>query len=43
MFNSRLFTAIMVLTTLALIALAAFQCLEMKEYDLFNTLKERFF
>ncbi|MBQ9753758.1 MAG: hypothetical protein IJV93_03290 [Lentisphaeria bacterium] len=43
MFNSKFFTAVIVLTFLALGATVAFQSLEMQEYNLFNTLQQRFF
>ena len=43
MFNSKLFTVIMVLTAVALLTLVCFQGMEMQQYDLFNTLKTRFF
>ena len=43
MFNSKLFTAIIAITFLALGATVAFQVLEMNEYKLFETLQERFF
>ena len=42
MFNSKFFTVVVVLTFLALGAAVAFQVLEMQEYNLFNTLIERF-
>ncbi len=43
MFNSNLFTVIMVLTALALLALVCFQGMEMQQYELFDALKTRFF
>ena len=43
MFNSRFFTAVVVLTFLALGAAVYFQAMEMQEYNLFNTLQQRFF
>ena len=43
MFNSKFFTAVIVLTFLAVGATVAFQVLEMQEYNLFNTLQQRFF
>ena len=43
MFNSKFFTAVIVLTFLALGATVALQVLEMKEYNLFNTLQQRYF
>ena len=43
MFNSKFFTVMIVLTFLALGAAVAFQVLEMNEYQLFETLQERFF
>lgn len=43
MFNSKFFTVVMVLTTIALAAIVAFQALEMQHYELFETLKNRFF
>lgn len=43
MFNSKFFTAVIVLTFIALGAAVAFQALEMNEYNLFNTLQQRYF
>ena len=43
MFNSKMFTVILLATVLALGAVVAFQALEMQEYNLWNTLQERFF
>lgn len=43
MFNSKFFTVVIVLTFVALGATVAFQVLEMKDYNLFNTLQQRFF
>ncbi|MBR7139982.1 MAG: hypothetical protein IKD44_10590 [Lentisphaeria bacterium] len=43
MFNSKFFTAVIVLTFVALGATVTFQVLEMKEYNLFNTLQQRYF
>lgn len=43
MLNSKFFTIIIALTFLALGAAVAFQSLEMQEYNLFNTLQQRFF
>ncbi len=43
MFNSKFFTAVIVLTFVALGAAVTFQVLEMKEYNLFNTLQQRYF
>lgn len=38
MFNSKFFTAIIVLTFLAMAATVVFQSLEMKDYNLFQTM-----
>ena len=43
MFNSKFFTAVIGLTFLALGATVALQVLEMKEYNLFNILQQRYF
>jgi len=43
MFKSKFFTVMIVLTTLAVAAALVFQLLEMKEYNLFQTLQARFF
>ena len=43
MFNSKFFTVVIVLTFLALGATVALQALEMKEYNLFNILQQRYF
>ena len=43
MFNSKFFTAVIVLTFIALGSAVAFQALEMNEYNLFNTLQQRYF
>ena len=43
MFNSMAFTVITVLTVLALGAAVTFQALEMQDYNLWNTLQQRFF
>ena len=43
MFNSKIFTVIIVVTFLALGTAVAFQVLEMREYNLWDTLQARFF
>ena len=43
MFTSKIFSAILVVTFLALGAAVAFQVLEMNDYQLFEILQERFF
>ena len=43
MFNSKVFTIIIVVTFLAMAAAVTFQVLEMQEYNLLNTLQARFF
>lgn len=43
MFNSKLFTVMIVLTFLVLGGTVALQVLEMNEYNLFETLQERYF
>ena len=43
MFTSKFFSAILVVTFLALGAAVAFQVLEMNDYQLFEILQERFF
>ena len=43
MFKSKFFTVMIVLTTLVMAATLVFQLLEMKEYNLFQTLQARFF
>ena len=43
MFNSKLFTVIILLTFLSLGAAVVFQALEMNEYNLFYTLQQRYF
>ena len=43
MLKSKFFAVMAGLTIAALGAALAFQGLEMKEYDLFNTLQQRFF
>ena len=43
MFNSKLFTVMIVLTFLVLGGAVALQVLEMNEYNLFETLQERYF
>ena len=43
MFNSKMFTVVLLLTVLALGAVVTFQALEMQEYNLWNTLQARFF
>lgn len=43
MFNSKFFTVMIVLTFLALGGAVALQVLEMNEYNLFETLQERYF
>ena len=43
MFNSKFFTVVIVLTFLALGAAVAFQAMEMNDYNLFNTLQQRYF
>ncbi|MBO5791669.1 MAG: hypothetical protein J6S54_04270 [Lentisphaeria bacterium] len=43
MFNSKFFTVVIVLSFVALGAAVAFQALEMNEYNLFNTLQQRYF
>ena len=43
MFNSKMFTVVLVLTVLALGAVVTFQALEMQEYNLWNALQTRFF
>lgn len=42
MLNSKFFTTMIVLTFLAVGACVAFQALEMKDYNLFETLQVRF-
>jgi len=43
MFKSKFYTVMIVLTFLVLGAGVAFQALEMKDYNLFETLQTRFF
>ena len=43
MFNSKFFTVVIVLSFVALGAAVAFHALEMNEYNLFNTLQQRYF
>ena len=43
MFQSKFFTVMIVLTTVAVAAALVFQLLEMKDYNLFQTLQARFF
>jgi len=43
MFNSKFFMVMLVITTLAVAAALALQLLEMKDYNLFQTLQARFF
>ncbi len=43
MFKSKFFTVMIALTTLAVAAALVFELLEMKEYNLFQTLQARFF
>lgn len=43
MFNSKFFTVIIVLTLLSLGAGLTFQALEMTDYELWETLQQRFF
>jgi hypothetical protein len=43
MFNSKFFTVMIVLTFLVLGGAVALQVLEMNEYNLFETLQERYF
>ena len=43
MLKSKFFAVMAVLTVAALGAAVAFQCLEMKEYNLFDILQQRFF
>ena len=43
MFHSKFFTVMIALTALAAAAALVFQLLEMKEYNLFQTLQARFF
>lgn len=43
MFNSKFFTVVIVLTFLALGAAVAFQAMEMNDYNLFDTLQQRYF
>ena len=43
MFNSKMFTVVLLLTVLALGAVVTFQALEMQEYNLWNALQARFF
>ena len=43
MFNSKFFTVVIGLSFVALGAAVAFQALEMNEYNLFNTLQQRYF
>ena len=43
MFQSKFFAVMIALTTLAVAAALVFQLLEMKDYNLFQTLQARFF
>ena len=43
MFNSKFITVVIFLTFLALGATVAFQAMEMNDYNLFNTLQQRYF
>jgi hypothetical protein len=43
MFKSKFFLVMIILTALVLAGSLALQILEMQEYDLFETLKARFF